>query len=200
MTFAIFSLYQTFSELTDIKKVTRSTVKDYKKEFYSLVDNLIVSQDSTLINIETIRKIFNSLDRKSDGVLFKYGFINTLEDYSVYLINDTINRNDENFKLAVTLIESELKEEPFNQLPSEQRRVLLNLRNSILNLDKENGIFNLNELNDLLRIQNENYESVKRQNAWSIPLAIAGLILTLFFGIISFVKSVTNRNTPANNV
>jgi len=170
-----------------------NNILQYEKEFFTTTNNLINKSDSSSINIETIKKIFNSIDRKSNGVLFKYGFINVLEDYSVSLITDTETNND-NFYLVIELISEELKGEPFNNLKSEQRRILLNLQRAIKDNNVETGLYNLNELNDILRIQNEHVYNIEKQNAWSIPLAIIGILISLFFGISSFVKSISKKN------
>jgi hypothetical protein len=177
----------------------KSSVKAYEEDFYKTTNALIDQEDSLSININSIKKIFNSIDRKSNGKLFNYGFINVLEDYSVYLLTTETEKDNNNFYLIVNLINEELKGEPFNQLKSEQKRILLNLQNSLKTQDVKNGMYNLNELNDVLRIQNENIEKLERQNAWSIPLAIIGVILTLLFGIISLVKSFRKVETNNNN-
>ena len=176
----------------------KSSVKVYEDDFFKTTNALIKQNDSLSININSIRKIFNSIDRKSNGKLFNYGFVNVLEDYSVNLLTAKTKEDNENFSLIVNLINEELKGEPFNQLKPEQKRILLNLQNSLKTQDIKNGIYNLNELNDVLRIQNENIEKLEIQNAWSIPLAIIGVVLTLIFGIISLGKSF-RKVEPKNN-
>jgi len=179
-------------------KDLKSSVKTYEEDFFKTTNALIEQKDSLSININSIKKIFNSIDRKSNGKLFNYGFINVLEDYSVNLLTAETKKDNKNFNLIVNLINEELKGEPFNQLKSEQKRILLNLQNSLKTQDFKNGMYNLNEMNDVLRIQNENIEKLERQNAWSIPLAIIGVVLTLIFGIISLGKSF-KKIEPENN-
>ena len=177
----------------------KSSVKTYEEDFFKTTNALIEQQDSLSININSIKKIFNSIDRKSNGKLFNYGFINVLEDYSVNLLTAETKKDNKNFSLIVHLINEELKGEPFNQLKPEQKRILLNLQNSLKIQDVKNGIYNLNEMNDVLRIQNENIEKLEKQNAWSTPLAIIGVVLTLIFGIISLNKSFRKIETENNN-
>lgn len=172
---------------------SKTNIIQFEQDFFTTTDKLINNKDSVLINIETIKKIFNSIDRKSNGELFTYGFINLLEDYSVYLITDTNQVSSENFPLIIDLINEELKGEPFNQLKVEQRRILLTLQKSIMNNDIEVGIYNMNELNDIFRIQNEYIEKLEKRNSWSIPLAIAGIILSLIFGLSSIINFITSR-------
>lgn len=195
------ALVSTLNELVfdgSPKRDNKNTISQYEKEFFTTTNQLINNQDSVRISIETIKKIFNSIDRKSEGKLFNYGFVNVLEDYSVYLITDTTQRNQENFRLIISLINEELKGEPFNQLKAEQKRILLNLQYALTNKDVETGIYNLNELNDILRIQNEYGAKLEKQNGWSIPLAIVGIVLSLFFGIISLVKSISKKDNNAS--
>lgn len=92
-----------------------------------------------------------------------------------------------------------MKGEPFNRLKSEQRRILLNLQRAINNTNIETGLYNLNELNDILRIQNEKEYNLEKQNAWSIPLAIVGILISLFFGITSFIKSISKKRNHNGN-
>ena len=75
----------------------------------------------------------------------------------------------------------------------------MNLQNALKTNDVKNGTYNLNELNDILRIQNDNEEQLEKQNAWSIPLAIIGIILTLIFGIINLIKSLKSVKDKENN-
>lgn len=48
--------------------------------------------------------------------------------------------------------------------------------------------FNLDEFNDLLRLQNEYIEKLEFQNSWSIPMSIIGIILTIIFGASPGIK------------
>jgi len=173
-----------------ITKTKSSGLKEYEREFFISIEKIIQISDSSSITIPTIKKVFNAIDRKSEGRLFNYGFVNVLEDYCVEIIQDSTKINKSNFRTVIKLIDEELSEEPFNQLPAEQRRILINLRKSLKNNDSEGAVFNLNELNDILRIRNESYVSLKRQNAWSIPLAVIGIVLTLIFGLMSLFKSI----------
>lgn len=81
----------------DSSNKEKHNISQYEKEFFTTTNKLINNSDSLSINIETIKKIFNSIDRKSNGELFKYGFINVLEDYSVSLITDASQINNNNF-------------------------------------------------------------------------------------------------------
>jgi disulfide oxidoreductase YuzD len=193
-----FALGSVFFEKGSTKE-KKNNILQYENEFFTTTNKLIDKSDSLSINIETIKKIFNSIDRKSNGLLFKYGFINVLEDYSVSLITDTAQINNDNLYFIIELINDELRGEPFNNLKSEQRRILLNLQRAVKNSNIETGLYNLNELNDILRIQNEREYNLERQNAWSIPLAIIGILTSLVFGIISLVKSISKKKTNNDN-
>ena len=159
-----------------------------KNRFFETVDKAIFTNDSLMLNIESIRMIYNSIDREMNGLLFKYGFINLLEDYLVRNSLDSSSMKIQNNHKIFELIRNELKLEPYSILTSEQRRLLTNLDRSIIQGDSILAKFNLVELNDLLRIQNEKIEKLEYKNSWSIPLGFTGAFLTIIFGFITLLK------------
>lgn len=175
----------------DFTQKTDSKFDASKQEFFILTDKLLYGSDSSLISIETIRHSFNSVDRKTDGVLQKYGFINVLEDYLVYLLSLKEKINKEKFNTITEIIRSELQQEPFTQLKSDQRRVMKNLESSINSKDSTIALYNLAELNDIIRNLNVDNEQLEKQNNWSLPLAIVGLIMTILFGLVSILRPIS---------
>jgi len=191
---SVISLSLLMPQLRNEKSEKTNTLKQHQKEFFDATDKLTNRNDSLSINIETIKKIFNSVDRQSKGTLLNYGFINTLEDYSVYLISDTTKNNgNDKFSLILKLINEEIEGKPFNNLYAEQKRILFSLQKSINNQDIQTAEYNLNELNDMLIVQNATKEKLEQQTSWSIPLAIAGIILTFIFGIVSLLVSLPKK-------
>lgn len=161
--------------------VTKKKVNN-KPAFYEQLNEYIITRDSMQLNLNEIKIIFNSLDRKYNGEYNNYGFINLLEDYYVQRI---LISNDTATQQVYNILINEKKIEPFSQLPSEQKGILTNLKRAIEEQDYANSNFNLMELNDLLKIQNDQLYRERKQNTWSIPLAISGIVLSVFFGILS---------------
>jgi hypothetical protein len=149
------------------------------------------------LDISTLKTVFNSIDRKTNGLLFKYGFINLLEDYYKYKIDSIKAKNKTNHtQLILKTIKKELDQEPYTQLFPEQRRILTNLNNSITKGDSTFALASLQEMNDILRIENEHSKKLENQNAWSIPLSIVGSILTLVFGLLALSRKNTSPKVP----
>lgn len=182
-----------------ISGVKKTIPEKHKIQFYQLADSIFTSQDTLNKPVDLLKHTFNSIDRKSKGSLIKYGFVNILEDYYVYLITEV--KKDSSFKLSdanhiyevISIIKKELKQEPFTRLPDEQRRILVNLSKAIKSDDKELAEINLTQLNDVLRLNKNEMEKLKRQTSWSIPLSIIGLFATLILGLTSIFKPLSYR-------
>jgi len=179
--------------------VEKTTPEKYKMQFFQLADSIFTSQDTLNKPIELLKYTFNSIDRESKGLLFKYGFVNVLEDYHVYLRTDV--KKDISSKIGyvhhiyevISIIKKELEQEPFTRLPDEQRRILVNLNKAIESDDKELAEINLTQLNDVLRLNQNEMEKLKGQTAWSIPLSIVGLVATLILGLTGIFRPLSYR-------
>lgn len=170
-----------------------SSLEKYKMEFFTLTNQLMTKKDSSELSIETLKFAFNSVNRQSEGKLQNYGFVNILEDYLVARLNDKDKYAKENYNYVVQLIKSEIKQEPFSQLPADQRRVLKNLESAVKSKDSTAAIYNLTELNDILINNNNQLSSLEKENNWSLPLGIVGLILTILFGLMSVLSPISYK-------
>lgn len=129
LVYLIFIVIYT-TELKDkigISNTQISEVDKYKTEYFKLTNDLLNQKDSTQISIETLKFGFNSVNRKSQGKLFEYGFVNVLEDYLVHIVSNEKSFPKDKYNYLTNIIQEELKQEPFSQLQSDQRRVLKNL-------------------------------------------------------------------------
>jgi Ca2+/Na+ antiporter len=170
-----------------------SNLEKYKIEYFTITNQLISQKDSSDVNIETLKFTFNSVNRKSDGKLMNYGFVNVLEDYLVTLLNNPDKFKNGNYNYVVQLIKNEIKQEPFSQLPADQRRVLKNLESSVKIKDSVSAIYNLTELNDILINNNNQLKGLEKENNWSLPLGIVGLVVTILFGIMSILSPISYK-------
>jgi len=162
----------------------------HKNNFYFIANKYLSKRDTAPVNADDLRVIFNSIDRESKGTLSKYGYVSLLEDYLREIISDTNEENDKHYDSIFAILDAEREQEPYLQLPPEERRILVNLETSIKNNDTQTALFNLTELNNVLRINSENMDILRKQNRWSIPLAIVGLIITILFGILTVLRSI----------
>ena len=178
-----YAFYEKINGRGDTEKLS-----DAKSQFYVLADKILQGNDASKLDRDGLQIAFNSIDRTSDRVLSTYGFANVLEDYAASIHSDKNQENNKFFSQLKEAIKTERRAEPYSQIPKEQGRLLKNLDDAIVSDQKDSAEFNLKELNSILVINDEHVKDLESQNAWSIPLAIVGLILTLVFGIAGIAR------------
>lgn len=78
---------------------------------------------------------------------------------------------------------------PFADLPAAERSILNDMSSFVDNGDKESIRRKISELAGMIQFKNQELNRAEDTNNWSVPLAAAGLVLTVFFGIIAiFIK------------
>lgn len=77
---------------------------------------------------------------------------------------------------------------PFANLPLAEMNIMNDISTYILNKDIDSITRKINELAGIIQVRTEENKKLNTATKWSIPLAIAGLIFTIIFGIISFFK------------
>ncbi|MFA8451934.1 MAG: hypothetical protein ACEPOW_14660 [Bacteroidales bacterium] len=167
-------------KLFELKKVRKSS----KDSIYNTLDQKL---ESGLINDkEDIQLIINSFSRTEDEF---YSITPVLEDYFTKRLSksDKIETEElkRRYKLIKDIIKDENKNKPFSEVPDEERRLLISIKDALSNNDNQAIEFNVNELNSVLSTRNKVYEKTNRLNKWSVPLAIAGTFFTILFGILS---------------
>ena len=154
-------------------------------------------------------KFFGTLDKKFDLELVKdqsdieilksaiereagtvYSLAPLLEDYLVYLgeRGSQESQLSQRYQLIKGIIESENADKPFADIPEEERRMLIAMRDAIQHDDKESMSFNLNELSSVISTRSRDYEGVLNANRWMRPLAIIGLVASVIFGVLALLK------------
>ena len=141
-----------------------------------------------VIDTSDIEMLKNSIEREFNS---NYSLGNILEDYLVSLNEKSDDKDNlkQKYDLLKPIIEKEHAEKPFAQVPEDERRLLIALREAICSKKDEAIKYNLNELSSVLSVRNRTYERTLKINRWSVPLAIFGLIASLAFGIISIIKA-----------
>jgi hypothetical protein len=147
--------------------------------------------------IKTLEDVIN-IDRgihsptNEDG--YQQGLSRWLQGYLVYIAanQDKLNNDIELIKNCKEVISQFIKENnrtsPFAELPDSERGVLSDISDFLKADDKEAVFRKLTELSVNIKSKNEVFNQLKSQNKWSIPLAIIGVVLTIIFGTISFIK------------
>ncbi len=159
----------------------------------SIQDNLFEYMykglSNNLFTDQYCKTAFNHFDRKSDGTLSKYGYIEILEDFVVYVGNKESKGNPALIDKIMGILNKAKETEPFASLPSEERRLMDNVQLFIQNNDSANSLNTLNELKQVILVRHKEYNRIAKQNAWSIPLAVLGILFTTIFGIWSIISA-----------
>lgn len=135
--------------------------------------------------------------------LASYELNKLLEDYLRYLINKASTSENEaknNFierhQKANQILKIENEEKPYNELPVEERRIFRSINLAIKSGEKEETLNALEDLRILISTKNKIYQQSSTLNKFSIPLAIIGLILTIYFGIKSLPSDKNEKILP----
>lgn len=119
------------------------------------------------------------------------GLTRVLRQYLVSLISENHSDTAEILKLKekancmLKQIESDI---PFSDLPTAERNLILDIQHALNYGDQVVALQKIQELAGQIEIRQNALKLLQRSNRWSIPLAMVGLVLTLFFGVISLIK------------
>lgn len=76
---------------------------------------------------------------------------------------------------------------PFADLPDTERNIINDLSSYNKLGDRKSIDRKINELSSVIITRYEQQKKIESLNRWSIPLAVIGAVLTIFFGIMSLV-------------
>lgn len=76
---------------------------------------------------------------------------------------------------------------PFSDLPDIERNIINDLKSYNILGDKESINRKINELSQVIITRYGQQKKIESLNRWSVPLAIIGAVLTIFFGILALV-------------
>lgn len=187
-------IFLTGVALDNYKLVISKPSSDVKAEYFSYLETGLKESKFDEKYFDTG---FSYYDRKSNGKLSSYGRTETLEDFFVYLnmYKEQPELPSGSIDLVVNLLDSARETEPFAALPPEERRLMEQLQIQLKDVDDEVTSRTMNELKQVLLARNKEYTKIEEQNAWSLPLSIIGVFLTLVFGIWSTVLSIRQSKT-----
>lgn len=164
--------------------------KRASEEFFGLLDQkfelgLIKNKSDITILAESHKR----------DQLASYELIPLLEDYLTYTVKRAKEggkkKNAVNTYTKVkAILDEEMKDKPFSDMPEEEGRLLRSLKDSIDHKAQASAYENLDDLKMLISARNKIYSRSSKLNRWSVPLAIFGLIATLIFGFMSFLNRV----------
>ena len=171
-----------------ISKHYYSSKKKEKVGGSKFFDTLDKKFDLELVKDQSDIEILKSAIEREAGTV--YSLAPLLEDYLVYLgeRGSQESQLSQRYQLIKGIIESENADKPFADIPEEERRMLIAMRDAIQHDDKESMSFNLNELSSVISTRSRDYEGVLNANRWMRPLAIIGLVASVIFGVLALLK------------
>lgn len=164
--------------------ISKRDEKRGKSKFFKSIDNkfkLELIKDKPDIEI-----LKSAIEREVDTV---YSLAPLLEDYLVYLGDHSRQDSQisQRYQLIKGIIESENADKPFANIPEEERRLLITMRDAIQRDDKEFMSFSLNELSSVISTRSRDYERILNANRWMRPLTIIGVAASIIFGVLALL-------------
>ena len=159
--------------------------REEKKSSYKFFGALYKKFDSELVKDQFDIEILKSaIEREADTV---YSLAPLLEDYLVYLgeRGSQESQLSQRYQLIKGIIASENADKPYADIPKEERRLLIAMRDAIEHEDKGAMSFNLNELSSVISTSSRIYERVLKANRWTRLLAIFAIVVAVFFGMLA---------------
>ncbi len=89
-------------------------------------------------------------------------------------------------------LEDHERQSPYAVLPELERNILNDVDEFVNAGSPDSAKRKLQELTTAIVAREEELSSLRNSNKWSVPIAIAGVILTVTFGIISIVLGLSN--------
>jgi len=190
---------QIFRNILGFTSPSENAVKFYEMLMKGLENDLINNIDDVLNMYSGITGYSYDSDEK------RYYLVKRLRGFLVFMLKrDGIEKEVlKKWKDVVTGFINELEtESPYADVPSSERRVLLEI-DSLIAKGECNGIKGrLGDLAGMIQNRNEEQNRIARLNRWSVSLTIVGLILTILFGGLSLYltfrppKNVATSATP----
>ena len=76
---------------------------------------------------------------------------------------------------------------PHTGIPDLERSIVRDIENYLSSQNTDSAKRKLNELIAAIQVREESVNKLQAITKWSVPLSVIGLILTIFFGLTSFI-------------
>lgn len=165
----------------------KGRVKNKFKFFSILLSGFSLGTIDTLEDIYNLYKGVYKYELENDA--YRQNINSLLRQFLVFLFEEeNLELYDE--KLIVDwknkingLIMKNEKLSPFAELPASDRSILNDILAFLEKGDNSSVKRKLEEISNSIHIRKEQLSILEKQNKWSVPLAVVGLILTIIFGI-----------------
>lgn len=148
--------------------------------------------NGVLVSVDDFVNIYKGVyGLRGDDISYRAGLAKALRKYIVQLVSDdeVDESNVIQLKDAASAVLARIEaESPFAGLPPAERNLLIDVEGFVKANDQQSALRKLEDLASLIEVRQDSLERVQASNKWSIPLAVAGLFITIIFGIFSVFK------------
>ncbi len=177
--------------LNHLMNRTKDRRKSEEKRFLSALANGI--NKNIVINFSDVEDIYKGVRKinSSDDELNKARLARWLRGFLLDLVEDTKDNKNTNLtkvKEQISLFINKAESaSPHAGIPDLERSIVRDIEN-YLNMQNTDSVKRkLNELVAAIQVREESVNKLQGITKWSVPLSVIGLILTVFFGLMSFV-------------
>lgn len=165
--------------------------KEAKKKFFVTITKGL--NNGTINTLDDINNVYEGVtDKIFDSSSFHGIHLNKwLKEFLVKLISVDIkesngNENRQEWHQKITGFIHKIEEEsPYSELSDIEKSILTDISNYLENDDKENVNRKLSELAGIIQTRNDDLNKIRSTNKWAISLAVAGMVFTIIFGLLS---------------
>ena len=189
----ISAIIAAYLALVEPKRKIRIERKN--KFFEALVEGLKMNSLETIDDVTNIYKGVSGLS--SEDLSYRYGLSKQLREFLVdiisknkKLLDDSIDDNTiRDWKERVSgFIQQNEETSPYADLPAAERNILSDISIFLEINDPESLKRKTSELAGMIQARNDDLNRIRNINKWAVPLSIFGLILTILFGILAWIK------------
>ena len=173
----------------------KKRIERKNKFFKSIIEGL---RSGSIITIDDVVNLYKGIaGLSSENLSYRYGLSKQLRELLVAIINKDKKLFDESpnddiirdWKEKITeFIQQNETTSPYADIPAAERNVLSDISTFLEMNDPDSVKRKTLELAGMIQARNDDLNRIRNINKWTVPLSIIGLILTLIFGVLAWIK------------
>ncbi|PDY05747.1 hypothetical protein COM66_10915 [Bacillus cereus] len=174
------------------RNIQETKIKDKEVDKFSdvLLKGLRLGTINNLDDVYNIYKGINDLELVNEN--YRYSLNKSLRKFLVKIQTEEFEEiKEEQIKEWKNKVDEFIKKNeelsPFSELPQAERNIMNDILAYLEKNDNDSIRRKIMELSNSIQIRKEQIDKIDKQNKWSVPLAVIGLVLTIFFGIASLI-------------
>ncbi|PFJ07589.1 hypothetical protein COI88_02055 [Bacillus cereus] len=167
-------------------------IKDKEVDKFSnvLLQGLRLGTINNLDDVYNIYKGVNDFELVNEN--YRYSLNKSLRKFLVKIQTEEFKEiKEEQIKEWKNKVDEFIKKNeelsPFSELPQAEKNIMNDILAYLDKSDNDSVRRKIMELSNSIQIRKEQIDKIDKQNKWSVPLAVIGLVLTIFFGIASLI-------------